>query len=168
MYGRILAACLLVAGAISWALPSAALAVDVQPAGAAADASGGLRLAHSALLLVDADAQGDNLALRLRRARDQSPVSTDDVAVSVDGKSQTFTRGSDGSILLPLSELRGGTRTIDIVVGHDGIREVLSGTVKLPESSASTGLGNHKQLAWWVLNIIIVSIAAIAISRRKS
>ena len=29
-------------------------------------------------------------------------------------------------------------------------------------------LGDHKQLAWWILNIAIVLIAAIAISRRLS
>jgi hypothetical protein len=27
---------------------------------------------------------------------------------------------------------------------------------------------SHKQLAWWILNIVIVLIAAIAISRRMS
>ena len=36
-------------------------------------------------------------------------------------------------------------------------------------TNAAAGLlGSHKQLAWWILNIAIVLIAALAISRRMS
>ena len=58
---------------------------------------------------------------------------------------------------------------------HDGIREVLSGTLPptatggAAANAGRTGvLGAHKQLAWWILNITVVLIAALAISRRAS
>ena len=34
--------------------------------------------------------------------------------------------------------------------------------------AASALSASHKQLAWWILNIVIVLIAVIAISRRMS
>ena len=70
--------------------------------------------------------------------------------------------------------VRGGK--LEVLVTHDGIQEVLSAT--LPPSATSGGtadaghtgsvLRDHKQLAWWVLNITVVLIAALAISRRTS
>jgi len=59
------------------------------------------------------------------------------------------------------------------VVAHDGIREVLDGTVAAaaaaPAAAGGGGLlRDHKQLAWWILNIAIVLIAVMAISRRMS
>jgi hypothetical protein len=126
-------------------------------------------IAHSALLAIDATPTAGSLDLRVRRVRDRSSVSSDDVTVTIDGKSEPYTRGSDGSYQLPIADLRGdGTREVDIVVGHDGIREILSGKISLPEAvSASSLFRDHKQVAWWILNIAIVLIAAIAISRRK-
>jgi hypothetical protein len=58
---------------------------------------------------------------------------------------------------------------LDIVVGHDGIRELLSGKISAADTSATSNiLRDHKQIAWWILNIAIVLIAAIALSRRMS
>jgi hypothetical protein len=37
-----------------------------------------------------------------------------------------------------------------------------------PAGAAADLLHDHKQLAWWILNITIVLIAVIAISRRMS
>lgn len=55
-----------------------------------------------------------------------------------------------------------------MIVGHDGIREILSGKIALSAAKSSGSLlGEHKQIAWWILNIVVVLIAVTAFSRRK-
>lgn len=112
---------------------------------------------------------GDTLRISIRRASDQSLISSDDVTVAVDGKNQSVTHDTSGAYELPINDLRGdGARDVDVTVGHDGIREIVSGKVSVAEAaSASSLLGDHKQIAWWILNIVIVLIAATAFSRRK-
>jgi hypothetical protein len=136
----------------------------VQPA-----ATAGMPIAHSALLSVDATPTDDSLELHIRRVSDKSVVRSEDVTVTVDGKNEPLTRENGGSYQLPIADLRGdGAREVDIVVAHDGIREILSGKVTLPQASpAGSVFRDHKQIAWWILNIVIVLIAALAISRRK-
>jgi hypothetical protein len=157
--------------AICVLLACGAEARAADPTPRAIDASTGTKfsIAHSALLTLDATPKDDTLAIYIRRVVDQSVVSTDDIAVTVDGKTQSVTHGADGSYLLPLNELRGTEkRALEVVVGHDGIREVLDGQVAVPDSSSAGSLWrDHKQIAWWILNITIVLIAAIAVSRRK-
>jgi len=34
-------------------------------------------------------------------------------------------------------------------------------------ASTDSLLRDHKQVAWWILNIVIVLVAALALSRRK-
>ena len=69
---------------------------------------------------------------------------------------------------LPINDLRGdGARDVDITVAHDGIREIVSGKVVVAEPSTESLLRDHKQVAWWILNIVIVLVAALAFSRRK-
>jgi archaellum component FlaG (FlaF/FlaG flagellin family) len=141
----------------------------------AADSSSGqaavteIPVAHSALLTVGATQTDDSVALYVRRVHDHSIVSSDDVTVTVDGKNETVTHDRGGSYSVPASDLRGdGTRAVEVIVGHDGIREVLSGKVTFPEaSSAGSVFRDHRQIGWWVLNIVIVLIAAIFLSRRK-
>jgi hypothetical protein len=54
------------------------------------------------------------------------------------------------------------------VVSHDGIRELLTGTVTLPQQqSVLEMLQGHGMAAWWVLNIVVVLIAVLIISRRR-
>jgi hypothetical protein len=127
------------------------------------------RIAHSALLSADGTASADTLRLSIRRVTDKSLVSSDDVTVTVDGRSEPVTRAS-GSYEVPINGLRGSDdgRDVEIIVAHDGIREILSGKVALAEAAtADSLLRDHKQVAWWILNIVIVLVAAIAISRRK-
>jgi hypothetical protein len=126
-------------------------------------------IARSALLAIEGTAGAGVLDFTIRRVSDQSPVVSDDVTVTVDGKNESVKHGEVGSYQIPANDLRGpDPRQIDITVGHDGIREILSGKVTLPQgSSAGSFLSDHKQVAWWILNILIVLIAAIAISRRK-
>ena len=60
---------------------------------------------------------------------------------------------------------------VEVTVAHDGIHEVLSGRLAATPAAAPAGAaagGGRSQLAWWVLNILIVLIAVIAISRRMS
>lgn len=128
-------------------------------------------IAHSALLTIDGTATPEALQLNIRRISDKSLVSGDDVSVTVDGKSETVTRATGGAYEVPIDGLRGDNvgKDVEIIVGHDGIREILTAKVSTAAEASSAGglLRDHKQVAWWILNIVIVLIAAIAISRRK-
>jgi len=151
----------LVAGAV---LAGAALAADPTPPAPV------VPVAHSALLTIDATHTDDGLALHIKHAGNQIPIDGRDVTVSVDGKSQPVTPAPEGTFLLSTKDLAGdGERQFDIVVAHDGIREILTGKVTLPKVSATLDLWrDHKQMAWWILNIAIVLIAVMAFSRRQS
>jgi len=135
-------------------------------------------LAHSALLAVDGAPVAEGLVLRVRRATGEAPLEVSDVAVTIDGRSQPATLRSDGTWFVPRpADAKDAGKTLEVAVGHDGIHEVLSGRLAAAsggEGSATSGAisalsrSSHKQLAWWILNIVIVLIAAIAISRRMS
>ena len=131
-------------------------------------------LAHSAILAVDAARAAGGLVLRVRPATDQTPLAVNDLVVMIDGKSEPATARADGSwfVARPAGTQDAG-KTIAVTVGHDGIHEVLSGRLAASGGAAPSGAarlisGSHKQLFWWILNIAIVLIAAIAISRRIS
>jgi hypothetical protein len=134
-------------------------------------------VAHSALVTLEAGPAAAGLLLRLRHTADQTPLSVTDLTVSVDGRSELAMRREDGSWFVPLSNAAITDNQLEVVVAHDGIREVLSGRISVPgagsgsarnPSGAASVLRDHKQMAWWILNITIVLIAAIAISRRLS
>ena len=128
-----------------------------------------MQIAHSALLGIDGTGTADALRLSIRRVSDKSPVSSDYVTVTVDGKNEPVTRDSGGTYEVPINDLRGdAARDVEIIVAHDGIREILAGKVAVAEGVSADGLlRDHKQIAWWILNIVIVLVAAIALSRRK-
>jgi hypothetical protein len=134
-------------------------------------------VAHSALVTLEAGPAAGGLVLRLRHTADQTPLSVTDLTVSVGGRSELAMRREDGSWFVPLSNAAITDDQLEVVVAHDGIREVLSGRITVPgtgsgsarnASGAASVLRNHQQMAWWILNITIVLIAAIAISRRLS
>ncbi len=133
-------------------------------------------LAHSALLAVDVAPSAGGLTLRVRRATGPIPVVVNDLSVTIDGKSAPATARADGSWFVPRpADAKDAGKTIEVTVGHDGIHEVLSGRLAPPVSapaatSPATSVisSSHKQLFWWILNIGIVLVAAIAISRRMS
>jgi hypothetical protein len=86
-------------------------------------------------------------------------------------------RRADGSWFVPLPGVALANEQLDVVVAHDGIREALSGRFTVAgagtpgarnANGAASALRDHKQVAWWILNITIVLIAVIAISRRLS
>jgi hypothetical protein len=151
-------------------LAALALAGSLASAAETAPVAAPLPIAHSALLTIDGTATGDSLALRIRHAANQVPIDGKDVTVEVDGKSEPVTPQPDGTFLLSTKDLRGdGERQLDIVVAHDGIREILSGKLTLPKVSTTADLWrDHKQMAWWILNIAIILIAAVMFSRRTS
>jgi hypothetical protein len=134
-------------------------------------------LAHSAQLAVDAAPEAGGLTLRVRRADGQTPLVVNELAVSIDKQREPASARPDGSwfVARPPGSQDAG-KTIEVTVGHDGIHEVLSGPLApSPGGSAPAGSGtarvissSHKQIFWWILNIAIVAIAAIAISRRVS
>ena len=135
-------------------------------------------LAHSALLAVEGARGANALTVRIHRPADPTaltPAQLSEVSVMSAGKALPLSAQPDGSWSVPLREL--GSRTpaqLDLVVGHDGIRELL--TLQLGTDAGRNGGGaaaggmssRNKQLLWWVLNIAIVLVAAIAIARRRS
>lgn len=143
-------------------------------------------VARSALVSLEADAAPAGLTLRLRRAADQTPLPATELRVSVAGRTAPATARADGSWFAPLAVGVGAGDGLEVVVAHDGIREVLSARFLAPGTTAGAGASgssssgavnsrgaaslwrDHKQMAWWVLNITVVLIAAIAISRRMS
>lgn len=126
-------------------------------------------IAHSALLDVEATAKDDVLQISVRRVNDKSLVGTDDITVAIDGKNEPVTREKGTIYELAINDLRGdGVKDVDVTVAHDGIKEIVSGKVSVAEPAATSLWRDHKQVAWWVLNIAIVVVAALAFSRRKS
>ena len=128
-------------------------------------------VAHSALLTIDATQNGDILELHVKHVGNNIPIDGQNVTVSVDGKHQPVTPEPEGTFGLSTKDLPGdGDHQLDIIVAHDGIREILTGKVAIPKAgSAATDLWHdHQQMAWWILNIGIVLIAVTAFSRRSS
>jgi len=130
-------------------------------------------IAHSARITVEGSLGSDGLTLRLRPTAPGGALTVSDVAVAVDGTSERAVPQPDGSWLAPLPHGAGAGR-IDVFVVHDGLREVLSGRIGAaplspPAPTSTPGLlGAHKQMAWWILNVVVVLIGVLAISRRMS
>lgn len=131
-------------------------------------------VARSAQLTLEASAGQQGATLRLL-PRTQGTATTatgiTDISVSLDGASEPIRLQPDGSWFVPLpSALAAHGGKLDVYVLHGGIREVLSGTLAPAPGSVGGGpLGVvHKQLAWWVLNIVVVLIGVLALSRRMS
>jgi hypothetical protein len=132
------------------------------------------QIARSALLIVDGTAAADSLQLKIRRASDGTLINGGDIKVTVDGKSEPVTHENGGNYEVPINDLRADSsrdspRDVDMIVPHDGIREILSSKVTVTEAPSGAGLlGDHRQITWWILNIVIVFIAAMIITRKKS
>jgi hypothetical protein len=129
-----------------------------------------LSLTPSAQVTLEGSATAAGLTLRPRATVAGAPLNVTELSVAIDGASVTATRQADGSWIAPRGKAAGAGK-LEVFVTHDGIREVLSGTlpaIAAGNAAAEGGslLRDHKQMAWWILNIGIVLIAAIAISRR--
>jgi hypothetical protein len=131
-------------------------------------------LSHSALLTLDGAVAPGALLLRVRSNNAAAPVSVSDFAVVLDGRALPVTARADGSWRVPLpAEAAAGPGKLEVRVTHDGVTEILNAQVALanaaaPAASPGVLAGAHKQIVWWVLNIAIVLIAALVISRRTS
>jgi hypothetical protein len=138
-------------------------------------------LGHSALLTVEGGVgAAGTLILRIHRGGETGVLTAaqlSGVSASAAGRALPVTPQTDGTWSVALRDAAGkAPGTLDLVVGHDGIREIV--TLQVPDAPAADGrasggglgavFGRNKQLAWWILNIAIVLIAAIAISRRTS
>ena len=147
-------------------------------AGATAADTPTLAITPSAQVTLAGSATAAGLTLRARPTA-AGPLNISAMSITLDGASAPATRQGDGSWYAPLPPApvdgKGGPAAgkLEILVVHDGIREVLNGTlhsapvVGTPPAGGGL-LHDHKQLSWWILNIAIVLIAAIAISRRTS
>jgi len=164
---------------VSTARALAAVLILGTPAAALAQPAAPLLapLAHSALLAVDAAPAAGGLVLRVRRAAGETPLQVSDVAVTIDGRSEPAALRADGTWFVPRpAGAKDAGKTLEVAVGHDGIHEVLSGRLAAagapgpatPGAAGASGSSRQKQLVWWILNIVIVLIAVIAISRRMS
>jgi hypothetical protein len=129
----------------------------------------GSPVAHSALLTLSGAPADHGLSLQVTRNSDHRPiVAPGSVTVTLDGHSVPVTAQPDGTYLVSTRAESGGAHTLGVVVSHDGIRELLTGTVTVPQQRGVLDeLEGHGMFAWWVLNIAVVLIAVIVISRRR-
>ena len=130
-------------------------------------------LAHSALITLDGAAMPGALVLRVRSNTPGTVANVSDFAVTLDGRELPTTARADGGWRVPLpAAAAGGPGKLEVKVTHDGVSEVLNAQLALAaaQPAAATGVlsGAHKQVVWWILNIAIVLIAALVISRRTS
>jgi len=147
-------------------------------AGAAAADPPTLAITPSAQVTLAGSATAAGLTLRARPTA-AGALNISAMSITLDGASAPATRQGDGSWYAPLPAAPAGGKggpaagKLEILVVHDGIREVLNGTLHSAPVGATPPAGggllhDHKQLSWWILNIAIVLIEAIAISRRTS
>lgn len=133
-------------------------------------------LAHSALLSLEGAPVPGALILRLRASSGDAAVPVSDISVTIDGRDSPATPRADGSWRVALPGPPAGSEAkVQVAVTHDGVRELLSASIPVvaaetPATPAGNGVlsGAHKQIVWWVLNIAIVLVAALVISRRTS
>jgi hypothetical protein len=167
----------------NWLAQLAAGALGALAAGASAGAAPAfVPLAHSSLVTVEAATDAGTLMLRVRRTPDQAPLAGAQLQVMLEGRSLPVTPRADGTWDAALGSLAASPdgSALEITVAHDGLREVLSGRLPGAAATAAGASGHgaagttasllkaHKQLAWWILNIAVVLIGVIAVSRRMS
>jgi hypothetical protein len=154
----------IVAGALASVAPAAA------PAGAAP-----APLAHSADLAVEGTVASGILSLRVQPAANHEPLHVTDLAVRVDGRPLPVMARADGSWAAPLKDVpEHSPGKVEIIIAHDGALEALDGQLPASAPAAPAAGGGtltsliHKQMSWWILNVVIVLIGVVAVSRRMS
>jgi len=157
---------------VAGALGCAVVAASAAAGGPAANAA--LPVAHSADLAVDGSVAADVLTLRVTRNSGQQPLHVTELAVRLDGHPLALVARADGTWAAPLKDVASRSPgKLEIIVAHDGTLEALAG--QLPEGAAAPPASGgslsaliHKQASWWILNVIIVLVGVIAVSRRMS
>jgi hypothetical protein len=135
----------------------------------AAPQNGSAVVAHSALLTLTAVPSDHALAVRVARVADHRLiVGPGNVTATLDGHAVPVAAQPDGTYLISTRDQSGGAHSLSVVVSHDGIRELLTGTVTVPQQQSILDMiQGHGMSAWWVLNIAVVLIAVLIISRRR-
>jgi hypothetical protein len=127
-------------------------------------------VARSALLALTAAPSNQALTLQVSRLSDHELiVGPGNVTVAIDGHALPVTAQPDGRYVVSMRDQDAGAHSLSVVVSHDGIRELLTGTVTVVQHrSVLDALQSHGMSAWWVLNVAVVLIAVLIISRRRS
>ena len=135
---------------------------------AAHAASQAVQVASSAQLVLDAETHPGKLVLWIIRTRNHIPVTgAGNVTVTLDGRAVKVS-AQKGGYVISTDGMHGGKQSIAVIVAHNGIRELLTGAVTLPNTpSMLARLQKHSTWAWWVLNIGVLLLAFRMISRRK-
>src|SRR5438105_2402822 len=132
-----------VSGPKLWLMAMALAGGSLPCAGAPREAGSGAgpptAVARSALAILEAAAAPAGVTLRLRRAADQTPLPATAVTVSVAGRNAPATASADGSWFAPLPTAVGAGDTLEVVVAHDGIRELLSARFAAPGARDAGG-----------------------------
>lgn len=149
-------------------LTACGMIIALPAATAAGAAPERVQVASSAQLVLDVAAQPGKLMLWITRTRDHTPVTgAGNVAVRLDGHTVKVS-AQQNDYVVATDGLHGGRQPIEVIVAHDGIRELLSGTVTLRAApSTLERLQKHSGWAWWVLNIAVLLLAFRMISRKK-
>lgn len=145
-----------------------ALLLAPAPAALATGAAAAVQIASSAMLVVDASVREHDIVLRITRTANQAPIEgAGNVTAEINGHPvRIASRGA--TYVLSTRGLKGGPHALQVIVAHDGIHELLSGTVSLPKPQDRLAtLEKHGYGAWWVLNIVVLLLAARLIMRRK-
>jgi hypothetical protein len=126
-------------------------------------------IAHSALLTLTAAPSDHSLSLQVARNSSHGLiVGPASVTATLDGRNVPVIAQPDGTYLISTRDQSAGAHSLGVVVSHDGIRELLTGTVNVPQQQGILDrLQGHGMSAWWVLNIAVVLIAVLVISRRR-
>lgn len=135
----------------------------------AATHSAAVQVASSAMLVLDARVEHHDVVLRIVRTANHEPVEgAGNVTAKIDGHSVQVSAHGD-TYRLATSKIKGGPHHLQVVVAHDGIHELLTGTITLPKHhDAFADLDKHGYGAWWILNLGVMLLAAVLIMRRQN
>ncbi len=138
-------------------------------AASSAPSNGSTLVAHSALLSLTAAPSDHALALQVARVSDHRLiVGAGNVTATLDGHAVPVAAQADGTYVISTRDQSAGAHSLGVVVAHDGIRELLTGTVTVPQQQSLLDMiQGHGMSAWWVLNVAVVLIAVLVISRRR-
>ncbi len=131
-----------------------------------------VQVARSTQLRLEAAIHGGSAVLYVVQRANHAPVDgAGRVTADINGHALPL-RADGTGYAFSLAGLSAGRQSLQVVVAHDGIRELLSGTITLPKPSPAAGafslLERHGYGAWWILNIVVLLLAARLIMRRKT
>ena len=126
-------------------------------------------VAHSALLTLTSAPSDHALALQVERNSNHRLIAGPaSVTATLDGHEVPVVAQPNGTYVISTRDQSAGAHSLGVIVSHDGIRELLTGTVTVPQQrSILDVVQGHGMSAWWVLNIVVVLIAVVVISRRR-